>query len=123
MPFIDLHCDTLSRLLADRRAGGHDTPRAGPGGHLSLEKLQNSGYLLQAFALFVDKERTADPLAEALAQADLFRQAAEANGDLLRPVLSFSDLEAARAKYGPDAAAHPPVEAAPQLVAAPELCP
>lgn len=98
MPFIDLHCDTLSRLLADRRAGGHDTLRAGLGGHLSLEKLQNSGYLLQAFALFVDKERTADPLAEALAQADLFRQAAEANRDLLRPVLSFSDLEEARAR-------------------------
>ena len=37
MPFIDLHCDTLSRLLADRRAGGHDTLRAGPGDLASVE--------------------------------------------------------------------------------------
>lgn len=38
-------------------------------------------------------------------------------------VKNYADLEAARAKYGPDAAAQPPVEAAPQLVAVPELCP
>ena len=38
-------------------------------------------------------------------------------------VKNYADLEAARAKYGPDAAAQPPVVAAPQPVAAPELCP
>ena len=41
MPMIDLHCDTLSRLLANRRAGGTDTLRAGPGGHVFLEKLRD----------------------------------------------------------------------------------
>ena len=98
MPFIDLHCDTISRLLSCRRAGGTDTLRAGPGGHISLEKLRRSGCLLQAFALFVDLKQTQDPLREVLALADLFRTEAEANRDLLLPVKTFSDLERARAE-------------------------
>ena len=98
MPFIDLHCDTVSRLLACRRAGGSDTLRAGPGGHVSLEKLRRSGCLLQAFALFVDLEQTTDPWQEVLALAELFRQEAEANRDLLLPVRDFSDLERAGAE-------------------------
>ena len=98
MPFIDLHCDTISRLLACRRAGEAGALRAGPGGHVSLEKLRRSGYLLQAFALFVDLEQTEDPLREVLTLADLFWQEAEANGDLLTPVRTFSDLEAAKAQ-------------------------
>ena len=98
MPIIDLHCDTLSRLLADRRAGGTDTLRAGLGGHVSLEKLRDSGYLLQAFACFVDLNAAEDPWGEALALADLYRQEAKKNRDLLVPVLSFSDLEQAGAE-------------------------
>ena len=98
MPFIDLHCDTLSRLLANRRAGGTDTLRAGPGGHVFLEKLRDSGYLLQAFACFVDLKATNDPWEEVLALAELFHEEAKKNQDLLIPILSFSDLEQARAE-------------------------
>ena len=97
MPIIDLHCDTLSRLLADRRCGGADTLRAGPGGHVSLEKLRDSGYLLQAFACFVDLNSTNDPWEEVLALAALYREEAEGNQDLLLPLLTFSDLERAKA--------------------------
>ena len=98
MPIIDLHCDTLSRLLADRRAGGGGTLRSGPGGHVSLEKLRDSGYLLQAFACFVDLKSTEDPWGEVLALAELYREEAEKNRDLLASILSFSDLEQAKAE-------------------------
>ena len=97
MPFMDLHCDALSRLLANRRAGGTDTLRSGPGGHVSLEKLRRSGYLLQAFALFTDRSRTENPLAEALIQADLFRWEAEANRDWMTPLTGFSQMTEIRA--------------------------
>ncbi len=96
MPFIDLHCDTVSRLLANRRANGTDDLRTGPGGHVSLEKLRRSGYLLQAFALFVDQKSAEDPLAEVLTLADLYWQEVEKNRDWLLPVATFSDLETAR---------------------------
>ncbi len=98
MPFIDLHCDTISRLLSCRRAGESDALRAGPGGQVSLEKLRRSGYLLQAFALFVDLEKTEDPLAEVLLLADLFWQEAERNRDLLLPVTEAAHLDRARAQ-------------------------
>ena len=96
MAWIDLHCDTIARLLEDRQAGGTDTLRRGPGGQVSLEKLRRSGSLLQTFALFVDQGKTEDPWGRFLELADLFWQEAQANSDLLRPVLEAGDLEKAR---------------------------
>lgn len=114
MPFLDLHCDTVARLLAARRAGlPGDLRRGTPGGHLSLEALRQSGALLQTFALFVNlspapagnpedlyarsmAHRAADPLEEVLTLADLYWQELAQNADLARPVLSFQDMEAAR---------------------------
>ena len=119
MPFIDLHCDTIARLLAARRAGLPVSLRRGTaGGHVSLEKLRASGALLQTFALFVNLEgkplptapatgpadlyarsmdcRGADPLEEVLTLADLYWQEVQANADLVQPVLSFADLAHAR---------------------------
>ena len=119
MPFIDLHCDTIARLLAARRGGLPGSLRRGTaGGHVDLEKLRHSGSLLQTFALFVNLEgdplpttpaagpedlyrrsmdcRGADPLEEVLTLADLYWQEVAANADLVQPVLSFADLEQAR---------------------------
>lgn len=119
MAFIDLHCDTIARLLAARRGGLPSSLRQGtPGGQVDLEKLRRSGSLLQTFALFVNLEgvplpttpatgpddlfarsmdcRGADPLEEVLTLADLYWQEVEANADLVQPVLSFADLERAR---------------------------
>ena len=119
MPFIDLHCDTMARLLAARRGGAPGSLGQGTaGGQVDLEKLRRSGVLLQTFALFVNLEgdplpatpatgpedlyarsmdcRGADPLEEVLTLADLYWQEVEANAHLVQPVLSFADLERAR---------------------------
>ena len=61
MPFIDLHCDTIARLLACQRAGLPAHLRTGEPLHVNLEKLRRSGYLLQAFALFVNLHGTPAP--------------------------------------------------------------
>ena len=61
MPFIDLHCDTIARLLACQRAGHPAHLRRGEPLHVNLEKLRRSGYLLQAFALFVNLHGTPAP--------------------------------------------------------------
>ena len=49
MPFIDLHCDTVSRLLATQRAGQPGSLRQADF-HIDLEKLKGSDYILQNFA-------------------------------------------------------------------------
>lgn len=118
MPFVDLHCDTVSRLLACRRAGLPGSLRAAEGFHVDLEKLRKSGYLLQNFALFVNLQgetltpsaagspedlyrlsmgrKAEDPLAEVLTLADLYWNEMAKNRDIARPVLSFQDMEEAR---------------------------
>ena len=105
MPFIDLHCDTIARLLACQRAGHPAHLRTGEPLHVNLEKLRRSGYLLQAFALFVNLHgtpapagaggdplyaqsmaaRPEDPLEEVLTLADLYWTELAQNRDLARP--------------------------------------
>ena len=116
MPFIDLHCDTIARLLACQRAGTRPPARGNPPRH--LEKLRRSGYLLQAFAPFREPftaapvpppgdggdplyaqsmaARPEDPLEEVLTLADLYWTELAQNRDLARPVLTFQDLVEAR---------------------------
>ena len=55
------HCDTIARLLACQRAGHPAHLRTGEPLHVNLEKLRRSGYLLQAFALFVNLHGTPAP--------------------------------------------------------------
>ena len=96
MPFADLHCDTISRLLAARRAGLPWTLRDTDNLHINLNKLHQSGYLLQNFALFVHLKEVASPWAEVLALTQLYTQELSANEDLISPVRTFDDLDQAR---------------------------
>lgn len=93
----DLHCDTVSALLALRRAGQKADLRRGPGLSASLEKLRAGGVMLQNFALFVDLKKTDDPLREVLALADLYHAEIAANRDIIRPAYTVEDLEENRA--------------------------
>lgn len=96
MPFADLHCDTISRLLDCRRAGIPCQLRDGAGLHINLEKLKHSGYLLQNFALFVNLADASDPWTEVLLLAELYTSQMEASQDLVRTVHTFADMEQAR---------------------------
>lgn len=94
MPFIDLHCDTISRILALRRAGTAADLRRGPGLDVDLEQLRRCGALLQCFALFVDLHAIPDagPWAELEALADCWQKELEQNRDWIRPVYCAADL-------------------------------
>lgn len=93
MLFADMHCDTISKLLALRREGRTVGLRNGAGLHVTLEKLQQGGCLLQNFALFVNLKETADPLAEVLTLADLYETELTENADRMAPVLNYQDVE------------------------------
>lgn len=101
MPFADLHCDTISRLLHQQREGQPTTLRQGEPLEVNLTKLRHSGYLLQNFALFVDLHaphtQATSPWAELQALARCYWQEVERNRDWLHPVLSAKDLDRAKA--------------------------
>lgn len=92
MKVIDFHCDTLSRLLHTQREGAPESLLRNRM-HVDLEKLARGGYLLQCFAVFVDLDETADPLAAAIGQIGLFYREMELYPGRIAPVRSWSDLE------------------------------
>ena len=92
MKIIDMHCDTLSAMLNRKRQGqtyGLDQHHT----QISLDWMQQSGYLLQNFAVFVNLEETQTPLQDALEMIDLFYSEMDAHRDLIRPVRCFADIE------------------------------
>ena len=52
MRVIDMHCDTIERLLRLQEQGEPGVLREN-GLHVDLLRMKESGYLLQNFALFV----------------------------------------------------------------------
>lgn len=123
MKIIDMHCDTISEL-ADAGRGGCREPGDGlmkNRGQLDLERMQQSGYLLQNFALFVDigkcapwtgpkqvpvgcrnlrREAAADagdmgattPWGRLCALYEVYRSELENNKDVIAPVLCYEDI-------------------------------
>lgn len=90
MKIVDMHCDTISRLYAAKKSNP-DTLRQNHF-HIDLQKLQKGDYLLQNFALFIDRENTENILETALEMTDLYYQELDANRDIIRPVYSYEDI-------------------------------
>ena len=96
MKVVDMHCDTISALLAEKREGKTAELKENDC-HVDILKMQNGDYLLQNFALFVDMEACADPWEEVQALLALYMQEMEANRERIAPVLTWSDIEKNRA--------------------------
>ena len=87
MKIIDMHCDTISEL-ADR--GGELWKNSG---HLDLKRMQESGYLLQNNALFVDIGKcTPTHWERVCALFEVYRTELEKNKNRIVPVLCYEDI-------------------------------
>lgn len=95
MKVVDLHCDTLSRLLRAERTGGPESLLRNHM-HVDIEKLMRGDYLLQCFAVFVDTDEEPDALAAAIGQLGLFYREMGRNRDRIAPVRTWAELEANR---------------------------
>lgn len=96
MNLIDLHCDTISKLLtSDEPDGLADNNYC-----VDLKKLQQADSIAEFFALFVDlKEQVAaeiNPLEYCLTMLDKFHQEVEANSGL-ELARNFAELKANQA--------------------------
>lgn len=88
---IDMHCDTISALF-DRRAQGRKEGLRQNSCHIDLQRMRESGYLLQNFALFVELYRDGDPWERVCSLYEYYREEIEKNSDMIAPVLSFRDI-------------------------------
>lgn len=91
---FDLHCDTLSALHAQHKAGAC-VSLAKNELHVDIQKMRAGGYMAQVFAAFVNMEKVEDAYGELMAQIDLYDALVAKNPDLYA-VKSGADLCTAR---------------------------
>ncbi len=112
MHIVDMHCDTISELAlslekkdayaketqnaVDRRAVMSnvigDTLRMNSR-HVDLTRMKDAGYLLQNFALFVNKQKYPNVKKRVLELMDYYQAAMAQNADLISPVTCMADIE------------------------------
>ena len=91
MKILDMHCDTVSVLLEKGRRGEEVSLREN-GEQVDLLRMKQAGYLLQNFALFVNKESCVDPWQEVCALYEVYCKELEANSDIAALVLRYEDI-------------------------------
>ena len=92
MKYIDLHCDTLSRLLSDGASLAKSDCQ------VDLEKLEKGGCAAQFFAMFVPTARVEDPYKICLDMLANAEKEFAANTDRIALCRSYADLEKANAE-------------------------
>lgn len=90
MKVVDMHCDTISRLVKfrDRKwtLGENEL-------HMRLDKMEAGDYLLQNFALFVFAKSGKDPYQAAMEMADCFEEQMRLFSGRIAQVRSYADIE------------------------------
>lgn len=91
MKVIDMHCDTVSRLLDNKRKGLKHSFLSNEFS-IDIEKMKKGDYLLQNLALFTDQKASPVPESETMALLDMYYTVLEENKDLIAPVLRYEDI-------------------------------
>ena len=90
MKAIDMHCDTITALLQQKKDNINQSLRKNDL-QVDLEKLRQGDYLLQNFAVFTHLGKN-DRLLHVQEAIDLYYQEIEKNNDIIKPVFSYEDI-------------------------------
>lgn len=93
MKVIDMHCDTIYKLLCLQEQGKPEGLRQN-GRHVDLLRMRGSHYMLQNFAMFVELDCDGDPWERVCQLYRYYRTELERNQDILAPVLCYEDIAA-----------------------------
>ncbi|CVI66435.1 Membrane dipeptidase (Peptidase family M19) [Clostridiales bacterium CHKCI001] len=91
MKFIDMHCDTIAQIGELRKQGKSCFLNSNEL-QLDIMRMKEAGYLMQTFALFIDKENTKYPLEDCMSLLDIFYMEMEKNSEWIRPITSADQL-------------------------------
>lgn len=89
---IDMHCDTIMKIYQSKQNGNAEYLRSNSF-QIDQEKLKAGEYLLQNFALFMDKEETADPYTTCKEMIACFYEEMEKNQDWIKPVKAYKEIQ------------------------------
>lgn len=88
-----MHCDTIALLRELRIKDDRESCLRANCGHLDLQKMLKSGYLLQNFALFVEMSECDDPWEEVQNLYAIYEEEMEKNADIIGRVFHCEDIE------------------------------
>lgn len=88
MNAIDLHCDTVLKLMENKEAGLRENDFA-----VDLNKLREGDALAQFFALFIEKDYVNNQFEFCMDMADRIHQELEKNKDIIKLATNFGELE------------------------------
>lgn len=91
MKIVDMHCDTISALLAKQRKNQAASLRSNELS-VDLQKMQKGEYLLQNFACFVCLKEVESPIVEVNQLIDHYYMQMDMNKDVIAPVLHYDDI-------------------------------
>ena len=91
MHYMDMHCDTISVLYA-QKAEGKPYSLLKNDLHIDLQKMRKGDCLLQNFALFVHQKYSPDTTAQFVRLYEMYEEMMEENSALIGKVLKFSDI-------------------------------
>ena len=89
MRIVDMHCDTISELFNNNNS---ETLRLNSK-HVDLLRMKDAGYLLQNFALFVNKQNFQDVKGRVLELFEYYQAEIARNNDLISPMLCMDEFE------------------------------
>lgn len=89
--YADMHCDTITTLY-DRIQKHPEENLRHNSLQISLEGMQKAGYLLQNFAIFLNKPKYEHLYIEARGRISYFYQEMEQNKDIISPARSWQDI-------------------------------
>lgn len=92
MRIVDLHCDTLDEMFTNKQRNEHYNLYKRQG-HLDIERMQKSDYMLQCFAAFVDMGKVESAYEQGKALANLYRQLCAEYSPYIAPVYCYGDIE------------------------------
>ena len=90
--FADMHCDTITTLYDRVQKGSKETLRSNSN-QIDFEKLAESNYLMQNFAVFLDKGIWTENLfKETMLRIDFFKKQMVQNTDVIRQVTTVGEI-------------------------------
>lgn len=91
MKVIDMHCDTVYKLLCRKDSGEEGALRENDG-HIDLVRMRQSHYLVQNFAMFVELGCDGEPWERVCRLIELYQEELEKNSDWIAPMRCYEDI-------------------------------
>lgn len=87
MQIIDLHCDSVMKLMNDDSLSLYNK-----GGHVDLIKLKEGNYLLQCFAMFVNLKRVDNPYEYCKKMIKKYYENINQYPNIIKPVKNYQEI-------------------------------